>query len=636
MSLFHYLQEQPADANFAMAALAKSDTHPNKIDVSIGAYRNEEGRPQLFRAVRQVKKIMAEDENELEEYLPLSGHQGFANEARDLLFKGDQDTKAYQELYERIVPFHSGSATNAIYMTLLLVKETIPYAKMAYSSNPGWNNYKRLVTTAGLQYGEYPYFSSVDKGVDFEAMTAALRSYEKGSVVILQGCCHNPTGFDLTEAQWRVVRDIVVDRGLIPLLDIAYLGLGTGDVWKDGFAARIFAEKDMDVFIAQSFSKNMSVYSTRIGIMHCLFKRDFIPKRQLLISYLELIGRGRFGSATRHGAEIAYRIMSTPSLRKLWLDEVKQVVDRLHGLRITLREKLEAKKVPGKWDHITRQIGMFAYLGIPKDAVDRLRTDYHIYMMADSRVSVAGLNRGNLDYFVESTEATVNVLSWPKFVQKEHLWASNLVPAIITAHGPLKKICIKNSDIFPLAFDEEDGHLSYLFSGRLYNLRIGNEIERCVVSHVHADPLEKVLYFVKFARHVEGHISEVDIPCSVVGLLASPAYLKGYHVQLMMPTIKCEVAGNTVPPPFQIDVSKLDYKEPFNSIMLKDIEHLLPRDESVMFHRSYDPETQEVLCTYQTGTLPEQPLPPDYVDPNFLNKKGQRIHLTYKGFYPKQ
>ncbi|EDO08647.1 large subunit ribosomal protein L25 [Babesia bovis T2Bo] len=235
-----------------------------------------------------------------------------------------------------------------------------------------------------------------------------------------------------------------------------------------------------------------------------------------------------------------------------------------------------------------------------------------------------------------STEATLDAYVWPRFVQKEHLWAEGLVPALVTLHGYPSKVYIKRGDIFSLAFDEEHGHLSHLFTGRLYNLKIGNDIERCVITDVKCDPIEKVLYFVKFARHVEGEISEVDIPCSVVGLMASPAYLKGYHVQLMMPTIKCEVAGKTVPPPFQIDVSKLDYREPYNSIVLKDILHLLPNDHSVFFHRSYDIETQEVVCTYQTGSLPEQPLPPDYVDPNFINRRGNRIHLTYKGFYPKQ
>ncbi|GIX63449.1 aspartate aminotransferase [Babesia caballi] len=664
MSIFRHLKEQPADGNFGMAALAKADTHPSKIDLCIGAYRNEQGKPQLFRAVREAKKMMAEDENELEEYLPLCGHQKFANEARDILFRGDMGQEEYDRLCERILAFHSGSATNALFTSMVMLQESVPFVKKAYASSPCWTNYERLVTTAGLEYGEYPYFKSVEEGIDFEAMMAALRSYDRGSIVILQACCHNPTGFDLTADQWRQVRDLMIERELIPLLDIAYQGLGTGDLKKDSFAIRIFTEKEVEFFVAQSFSKNMGIYSARIGVMHCVFKREYITSKHILQRNLELIGRGRFGSPTRHGAEVGYRVLSDPSLNRLWLEELEGVALRLLSLRKDLRRKLEERKVPGKWDHITRQNGMFAYLGISAQAVERLRNECHVYMMADARISMAGLNAGNIDYFIimsykhalkrqhwkilkrqlcelfrghsRETEATVDVLAWPKFVQKEHLWAEGLVPALITAHGPPRKICIKSQDIFPLAFDEEHGHLSHLFSGRLYNLRLGDRVERCVVSQVQSDPVEKALYFVRFARQVEGQITEVDIPCTVVGLLASPAYLKGYHVQLMMPTIKCEVAGSTVPPPFQIDVSQLDYKEPFNSIYLRDIAHLLPEDESVMFHRSYDPDRQEVVCAYQTGTLPEEPLPADYVDPNFLNKKGRRIHLTYKGFFPKQ
>ncbi|KAK2195281.1 bifunctional Ribosomal protein L25-Gln-tRNA synthetase [Babesia duncani] len=236
----------------------------------------------------------------------------------------------------------------------------------------------------------------------------------------------------------------------------------------------------------------------------------------------------------------------------------------------------------------------------------------------------------------EDTSVTLNGNKWPRFVQKECLWAEGLVPAIITDHGPLRKITIPFKDILPLAFDEAYGHLSLLFSGRLYKLKVDDTLETCVVSHVQADALERQIYFMKFKRHVPGTISEVDIPCTMVGLLASPAYLKGYHVQLMMPTIKCEVAGNTVPPPFLIDVSKLNYKQPFNSIYLEDIEHLLPQDQSCLFHRKYNLKTQEVVSTYQPSSLPEEPLPPDYVDPNFVNKKNRRIHLTYTGFFPKQ
>ncbi|XP_952657.1 uncharacterized protein TA13025 [Theileria annulata] len=244
------------------------------------------------------------------------------------------------------------------------------------------------------------------------------------------------------------------------------------------------------------------------------------------------------------------------------------------------------------------------------------------------------------------TSITLEVLPWPKFVQKEQLLSEGLVPALITDFGPLRKICIKSHLIHKLAFDEPYAHLSHLFTGRLYNLFVKNEgqgqhsdggvLEKCIISEVNSDPVEKVLYFIKFKRHVEGRITEVNIPCTITGLFASPAYLKGYHVELMMPTIKCEVVGKTIPPPFQIDVSSLEYNYPFSSIYLRDILHLLPSDESVLFHRDYDLDTQEVVCTYLPGSLPEQPLPADYIDPNFINKKGKRIHLTYKGYWPKQ
>ncbi|AFZ78936.1 hypothetical protein BEWA_017770 [Theileria equi strain WA] len=249
------------------------------------------------------------------------------------------------------------------------------------------------------------------------------------------------------------------------------------------------------------------------------------------------------------------------------------------------------------------------------------------------------LKRELINFFQERercTEVTLNALEWPKFIRREVLWSEGLIPALISGHGPSHKICLRREHIYPLAFEEEHGHLSHLFTGRLYNLRLGGNVIKCIISHVQADPVEKSLYFLKFKRHIEGEISEVDIPCTLIGLMASPAYLKGYHIELMMPTVKCEVAGATIPPPFKIDVSNLDYKEPFSSIYLEDILHLLPKDESVLFHRSYDIEKQEVVCAYLPGTLPEEPLPSDYVDPNFLNKKGRRIHLTYKGFWPKQ
>ncbi|KAK1443995.1 pyridoxal phosphate-dependent transferase [Babesia gibsoni] len=397
MSLFHHVKEHEEDTVYGLFERARADTHPNKVDLSVGAYRDGEGK-----SVRQVKQRMAMDEDELEEYLPLQGNQKFAKEARDLLFLADDNRDRYEELSKRICSYHCVSATNALYCAMTLLKENVPFTKYAYASDPCWPTYWRLSANSGLQFGKYPYFSSVEEGINIEGMLDALRSYEKGSVIILQASCHNPTGFDPTPEQWERIRDVIIEAELIPLIDIAYQGLGSGGVKHDSLALRIFLEKEMDFFVAQSFSKNMRLYSARVGVLHCVCKSDYIQNQHILMRSLGLIGRGRFGSATRHGSEIAYQLLSDPTLYKMWMEELKEMAQRITDVRKELRRKLEEKKVRGKWDHLTRQVGMFAFLGISEEEVKKLQDEYHIYMSREARISVAALNPSNIDYFVES------------------------------------------------------------------------------------------------------------------------------------------------------------------------------------------------------------------------------------------
>ncbi|CBZ55315.1 conserved hypothetical protein [Neospora caninum Liverpool] len=173
-----------------------------------------------------------------------------------------------------------------------------------------------------------------------------------------------------------------------------------------------------------------------------------------------------------------------------------------------------------------------------------------------------------------------------------------------------------------------------VFQARLFRLRIGKWIEECIPTFVQADPVARRLYFVKFERHVEGKISEVDIPTTMVGLLACPAYQRGYHVELVMPTIRCQCVGADIPPPFFVDVSRLHYSPPYTAITLQDLQHLLPSDGSARFHPSYNVATQEVAWAYEVGTLPDAPLPADYVDPNFINRKGQKMDVVFRSHFP--
>ncbi|CRG98139.1 conserved Plasmodium protein, unknown function [Plasmodium gallinaceum] len=231
------------------------------------------------------------------------------------------------------------------------------------------------------------------------------------------------------------------------------------------------------------------------------------------------------------------------------------------------------------------------------------------------------INYFNSNYKVDTT-VDLEAKCWEKFKKKELIQAHGYIPAIIWKYGCEERICIKHKLIDEYAFEEEDGHLSLLFSARLFRIHLKGKIIECVVSHVEADPKNK--------------ITELNIPCSLVGLIGCPAYINGYHVQLALNYIKCKIIGNNIPPPFQIDVSKLTYKEPYNSIKLKDLMYLLPQDGNVVFSEEYNLDETEVVWTYEPGKIPETPLPDDYIDPNFLNKKGKRIQLTYKDYWPKQ
>lgn len=250
------------------------------------------------------------------------------------------------------------------------------------------------------------------------------------------------------------------------------------------------------------------------------------------------------------------------------------------------------------------------------------------------------LKKEMVDYFKSnsqvSTVVNIEAKCWEKFKRKELIQAHDFIPAIIWKYGIEERICIKHKHIEDYAFEEEDGHLSLLFSARLFRIHFKNKVVECVVSHIESDPIEKHIYFLKFARVVPNEVTELNIPCSLVGLIGCPAYINGYHVQLAVDYIKCKVLGNSIPPPFQIDVSKLNYKEPYNSIKLKDLLHLLPKNGNVIFSEEYDLNETEIVWTYEPGKIPETPLPDDYVDPNFLNKRGKRIQLTYKDYWPKQ
>ncbi|CAE8615357.1 unnamed protein product [Polarella glacialis] len=233
-------------------------------------------------------------------------------------------------------------------------------------------------------------------------------------------------------------------------------------------------------------------------------------------------------------------------------------------------------------------------------------------------------------------DSTVHIRAdeWPRFTMKEILLEKGRLPAVITRYGPNRRITFNKSELERIAFDEKDGHLSHLFKGRLFRIHVGDWVEECVVSDVSTHAVNQELYFVRFDRHVPGEMTTLSIPVSLSGLWGCPGYRSGGHVELAMPTIKCEVVGERIPPPFIIDVTQLRLEAPYGKITLEDIKKALPNDGSVRFSREYDMDTEVVTC-FDPKVVGEVPLPNEWQDPNF-DHRGGRYHLTYTGYWPKQ
>jgi len=276
--------------------------------------------------------------------------------------------------------------------------------KTIHVPDPTWGNHPAIFKRAGISnVTKYPYWHAATRGLDFEGMMAHLDKAQAGDAVLLHAVAHNPTGVDPSEAQWHKIVDVCKKRKLVVLLDNAYQGYASGNLAKDGLAQTLFANSGLEYFIAQSFAKNFGLYGERIGYIHinCASKEVAEP----VLSQIKILVRQAYSSPPRHGAAIVNKILTSPELKKQWLGELSLMSDRIVTMRKALRAAIEAKKTPGTWNHVTDQIGMFTYTGLNKAQVERMVNEFHIYMTADGRISVAGLNPGNVSYVADCINA---------------------------------------------------------------------------------------------------------------------------------------------------------------------------------------------------------------------------------------
>lgn len=401
MSRFAQLKPAPPVALFALARRCQSDPHPKKVDLGIGAYRDENGKPWVLPVVRKVHIDIAKDEGINFEYLSQSGLPEFTNSASKLLL--DENNPAIKQ--KRIVSIQSISGTGAVTLGAMFLIRVMQY-KTVYCSNPTWPNHIGIFQTAGcddIRY--YRYWDAKNLTLDFVGMMEDLKAAPENSIIILHACAHNPTGVDPTDEQWKLIADVCEEKKLFPFFDCAYQGFATGDVDSDAKSFRYFVSRGFETLCCQSFAKNFGLYNQRIGNLTIVVKEP--AQTEAVESQIVLIARKVYSNPPAQGARIVSKILNNSDLCNEWKQSIKMMSSRLADVRKSLKAKLEELKTPGNWDHITNQIGMFSYTGLNKNQVKHLIEEFHIYLPDDGRISLAGLNAGNVQYVAEAINHVV-------------------------------------------------------------------------------------------------------------------------------------------------------------------------------------------------------------------------------------
>lgn len=405
--------QAPEDPLFGLMAAYRKDTFDKKVDLGIGAYRDDNAKPWVLPvvhkvsgpdkilmsdfpradAVRQADERLRSDPNLNHEYLPIAGLPEFTGPAQKLILGAD--SVAIKE--KRVVSFQTISGTGAVHIgALFLAKFYKPATPAAvYISSPTWANHNQIFTNVGAKIKTYPYFSAKTKGLDFDNMINALDSAPDGSVILLHACAHNPTGVDPTKEQWMQIAKTIRAKQHFPFFDCAYQGFATGDLAKDNWAIRHFIEQGFELCIAQSFAKNFGLYGERAGAFHFVTAPGSDAESTIgrIGSQLAILQRSEISNPPAYGARIAATVLNDEALFKEWEANLRTMSGRIIDMRTALRSKLEELGTPGTWNHITDQIGMFSFTGLTEQQVLKIREDAHVYMTKNGRASVSPRGR---------------------------------------------------------------------------------------------------------------------------------------------------------------------------------------------------------------------------------------------------
>ncbi|MEZ9710246.1 amino acid aminotransferase [Vibrio breoganii] len=385
--MFEKVVAAPADPILGLTEEFKKDTRDTKINLGVGIYKNEQGSTPVLATVKKAEQAILETET-TKSYLTIEGTAEYGLAVQKLLF-GD-NSAIVSEKHAKTAQAPGG--TGALRVAGEFIKRHLNGAKI-WISNPTWANHKGVFTAAGIEIAEYRYYNAETKAKDFDAMLADLEQANAGDIVLLHGCCHNPTGIDPTADEWQALAKLAADNKLIPLFDFAYQGFAKG-VEEDAAGLRAFAEQNSEILVASSFSKNFGLYNERVGAFTLVAANAEVA--QTAFSQVKGIIRSIYSNPPAHGSAVVTHILNNAELRKEWEAEVKEMRDRIQEMRTLFVETLKAQGVSRDFSFIERQNGMFSFSGLTKDQVTRLKDEFAIYIVGSGRISVAGMTKDNM------------------------------------------------------------------------------------------------------------------------------------------------------------------------------------------------------------------------------------------------
>jgi len=396
--LFAAVELAPRDPILGLNEAYAADKRDTKVNLGVGVYYDDAGKVPVLRAVREAERARLEQAAP-RGYLPIEGIAAYDSAVQKLLF--GPDAALIKE--GRVVTAQALGGTGALKIGADFLKRYFPASKVLIS-NPSWENHRALFESAGFEVGSYAYYQSPTEGADVAGMLADLRAAAPQTIVVLHACCHNPTGVDISAADWEQVAAIVKERGLIAFLDIAYQGFGDG-IDADAAAVRTFVAADVPFLVSSSFSKSFSFYGERVGALSIIDSSSEESAR--VMSQLKRVIRTNYSNPPTHGGTIVASVLNTPELRAMWETELGEMRDRIKAMRTGLAAGLAAKAPGRDFSFVLRQRGMFSYTGLTQAQVERLKEEFGIYAVGTGRICVAALNTKNLGYVVDAIAAVI-------------------------------------------------------------------------------------------------------------------------------------------------------------------------------------------------------------------------------------